>query len=97
MTCASPVRPVVARHCGTVRGGDQTAPRVAYWGRPPVFEPGGVGEEAMGETDTTRATPDIRIGEASLAPVGVGTWSWGDRRFWGFEAGRDEEDARQAA
>lgn len=27
--------------------------------------------------------------------IGLGTWSWGDRYFWGFEHGYDEEDIKE--
>jgi aryl-alcohol dehydrogenase-like predicted oxidoreductase len=40
----------------------------------------------------------IGLGASDLRirPLGVGTWQWGDRMFWGFGRGYDEDDVRQA-
>ena len=34
--------------------------------------------------------------EIEVVPVGVGTWSWGDRGDWGFGRSHDEDDLREA-
>ncbi len=43
---------------------------------------------------TAQGTPSIALGASGIAvaPLGVGTWSWGDARFWGYgkEYGRAE-------
>jgi aryl-alcohol dehydrogenase-like predicted oxidoreductase len=43
---------------------------------------------------TAQGTPSITLGASGIAvaPLGVGTWSWGDSRFWGYgkEYGREE-------
>lgn len=31
-----------------------------------------------------------------VSPLGLGTWAWGDRLYWGFGKGYDAEDLRQA-
>ncbi len=31
-----------------------------------------------------------------IPPLGIGTWAWGDRMFWGYGRGYDESDIRQA-
>ena len=38
----------------------------------------------------------IRLGttDIMLSPMGIGAWSWGDRFFWGYGQGYDEEDIR---
>ena len=40
----------------------------------------------------------FRIGRTSIAvaPLGVGTWAWGDRLVWGFGRGYGEEDVLEA-
>jgi aryl-alcohol dehydrogenase-like predicted oxidoreductase len=44
--------------------------------------------------DATLATEQLTIGKSDItvAPLGVGAWSWGERRFWGYggEFGRDD-------
>lgn len=48
---------------------------------------------------TQQGFPDeISIGTTDLRirPLGVGTWQWGDRMFWGFGRGYGEDDVRQA-
>jgi aryl-alcohol dehydrogenase-like predicted oxidoreductase len=47
-------------------------------------------EGAMAEQIALGAT-DIR-----LAPLGVGTWAWGDRLFWGYGGGYQERDVAEA-
>ena len=46
-------------------------------------------------------TPAITLGPGGIttAPLGVGTWAWGEQRFWGYgqEYGRDEVAAAFAA
>ncbi len=39
----------------------------------------------------TLGTSDLRI-----SPLGIGTWAWGDRLFWGFGRGYDEADVQAA-
>ncbi len=39
----------------------------------------------------TLGTTDLRI-----TPLGIGTWAWGDRFFWGFGRGYDEADVQAA-
>ena len=43
---------------------------------------------------TAAGTPPVTLGASGITipPLGVGTWSWGDARFWGYgkEYGRDE-------
>lgn len=50
---------------------------------------------------TTTATPPITLGAGGVttAPLGVGTWAWGEQRFWGYgqEYGREEVAAAFAA
>jgi aryl-alcohol dehydrogenase-like predicted oxidoreductase len=40
----------------------------------------------------------IELGSTGImiSPMGVGAWSWGDRLFWGFGRGYNDEDVRQA-
>jgi aryl-alcohol dehydrogenase-like predicted oxidoreductase len=40
----------------------------------------------------------IPLGKTGIhvPPLGIGTWSWGDRMFWGFEQGYHESDIRAA-
>ncbi len=43
--------------------------------------------------------PSVRpIGRSDLkiAPIGVGTWQWGDRRYWGYGESYDEPDLEGA-
>ncbi len=44
------------------------------------------------------ATEPVRIGSSDLVvhPVGVGTWQWGDRRYWGYGVEYDAEDIAAA-
>jgi aryl-alcohol dehydrogenase-like predicted oxidoreductase len=35
-------------------------------------------------------------GGASISPMGIGTWSWGDRLFWGYGKDHSEEDVQAA-
>jgi aryl-alcohol dehydrogenase-like predicted oxidoreductase len=50
---------------------------------------------------TTTATPAITLGPGGIttAPLGVGTWAWGEQRFWGYgqEYGHKEVAAAFAA
>ena len=50
---------------------------------------------------TTTATPTITLGPGGIttAPLGVGTWAWGEQRFWGYgqEYGHEEVTAAFAA
>ncbi len=41
---------------------------------------------------------NITIGQSSLqvAPLGIGTWAWGDRAFWGYGNAYGHEDIAQA-
>lgn len=34
--------------------------------------------------------------EVTIPRLGVGTWAWGDRRTWGYDAARDEDGVRGA-
>ncbi|HEY8597029.1 MAG TPA: aldo/keto reductase [Thermomicrobiales bacterium] len=47
------------------------------------------------------ATPAITLGRSGIttAPLGVGTWAWGEQRFWGYgqEYGREDVAAAFAA
>ncbi len=47
------------------------------------------------------ATPTITLGPSGIAtaPLGVGTWAWGEARFWGYgqQYGRDDVAAAFAA
>lgn len=48
---------------------------------------------------TNREQPDtVRLGTSGLhvTPLGIGTWAWGDRLFWGFGRGYDEADVGAA-
>ncbi len=38
----------------------------------------------------------VRIGNAELPALGLGTWQWGDRWVWGFGRGYGEADLREA-
>lgn len=40
----------------------------------------------------------IPLGKTSIQvpPLGIGTWSWGDKMFWGYEQGYHESDVRAA-
>lgn len=40
----------------------------------------------------------VRLGSTDLAitPLGIGTWAWGDRLFWGFGSDYGEDDVGQA-
>lgn len=38
----------------------------------------------------------ISVGNISLPPLGIGTWSWGDRLFWGYGSDYGETEVRQA-
>ncbi|APR87455.1 Aldo/keto reductase [Minicystis rosea] len=40
----------------------------------------------------------VRIGRSSLfaAPIGVGTWAWGERRYWGYEQDHGPRDVVDA-
>jgi aryl-alcohol dehydrogenase-like predicted oxidoreductase len=65
----------------------------------------------MRETRETPALPELparpgsarqRLGatEVEVAPIAVGTWAWGERRYWGYEkdfAARDVVDAFAAS
>ncbi len=48
----------------------------------------------MSVSVTTTATEQMTIGRSDIrvAPLGVGTWAWGERRLWGYGAdfGRDD-------
>ena len=50
---------------------------------------------------TTTATPAITLGPGGIttAPLGVGTWAWGEQRFWGYgqEYGHEEVASAFAA
>jgi hypothetical protein len=35
-------------------------------------------------------------GLSPIAPLGVGTWQWGDKLVWGFGKGYQESDAKEA-
>lgn len=41
-----------------------------------------------------QTTPPITLGQSGIgtAPLGVGTWAWGEERFWGYGQtyGRDD-------
>ena len=54
------------------------------------------GKEMIGDT-----TPTITLGQSGIttAPLGVGTWAWGEQRFWGYgqEYGRADVAAAFAA
>jgi aryl-alcohol dehydrogenase-like predicted oxidoreductase len=36
------------------------------------------------------------VNDVSLGPLGVGTWAWGDREFWGYGLRYGEAEVRQA-
>ncbi|MCX8061667.1 MAG: aldo/keto reductase [Anaerolineales bacterium] len=40
----------------------------------------------------------IKLGPISqkISIIGIGTWAWGDRRFWGYGSGYDLSDIREA-
>jgi len=42
--------------------------------------------------------PKISLGrtEVKIPPLGVGTWQWGDKLYWGFGRGYDENDLYEA-
>lgn len=46
----------------------------------------------------TASTVDrIRLGstDIEISPLGIGTWAWGDRLFWGYGSGYSEADLKQ--
>ncbi len=45
------------------------------------------GEDRPIEQVDERVNERVKIGqtELSVAPIGVGTWAWGERKFWGYE------------
>ena len=47
-------------------------------------------------TTATRATLAIGPGGPEVAPLGVGTWAWGERRFWSYGKDYGEDDLRAA-
>ncbi|MBN1439527.1 MAG: aldo/keto reductase [Anaerolineales bacterium] len=42
--------------------------------------------------------PVLPLGQTTLRvpPLGIGTWAWGDKMFWGYEQGYHEADIRAA-
>lgn len=47
--------------------------------------------------DTIELQPiALRPNGPSVAPLGIGAWSWGDRLFWGYEKDYGADDVRQA-
>ncbi len=48
--------------------------------------------------DAATTTGQITIGQSGIvtAPLGVGTWAWGERRFWGYGKGYGREDVAAA-
>ncbi len=45
---------------------------------------------------TTQATITIGTTDLQVVPLGVGAWSWGDNRFWGYGKHYDQHDIREA-
>jgi aryl-alcohol dehydrogenase-like predicted oxidoreductase len=48
------------------------------------------------ETATTTGQITIGQGGIATAPLGVGTWAWGDSRLWGYGKGYGREDLTRA-
>ena len=48
--------------------------------------------------DAATTTGQITIGQSGIAtaPLGVGTWAWGDRRLWNYGKGYGREDVAGA-
>ena len=44
---------------------------------------------------TVTTTPLGKTG-IQIPPLGIGTWAWGDKMFWGYEQGYHESDVRAA-
>lgn len=38
----------------------------------------------------------IGLSDLEIAPIGVGTWQWGDRRYWGYGESYGEDDLESA-
>src|SRR5256885_1946938 len=51
-----------------------------------------------GVVEAVTTTETITIGRSGIttAPLGVGTWAWGDRRLWGYGKGYGRADIAAA-
>jgi len=49
----------------------------------------------MSQKLAATSTP-LGFGELHISPLGVGTWAWGDRLYWGFGRGYTETDLQAA-
>lgn len=50
----------------------------------------------MNTTSTALSTVPLGNHGPQVTPLGVGTWSWGDRLFWDYGTGYDEDQVREA-
>ena len=52
----------------------------------------------MSDTSPASPWPAVPLGRTGLTipPLGIGTWAWGDRFYWGFGRGYGEDDLQAA-
>ncbi len=50
----------------------------------------------MGGQQTTTTQVSLGPGGPLISPLGIGTWAWGDRLFWGYGRGYADEDIQGA-
>ena len=78
---AAPARPPPRRRAST-------APRAALPDLSQLLRLPGAGPA---ERPLFRAADAVQMGPFKVAPMGIGTWAWGNKLLWGYDESRDAE------